>query len=328
MGAGGLRIAGGRHLIDPKHIVRAEFGLTDAEESVRAIGGSDRRPLTRIQGAILIPVEEDGNAAEAALARVLHGIAVEVLELGAGDARGDVLSFPLLEAAILSCARLASHIGVQRQIGCRRVDIAECAYLDQHGIVVGAAAAVVIAQDESSVFPCIQVVDLREACSELVGRVVEVCERRRAGGRVDLEFVQGNDSAGVVVGLVQVDPELIILHAIDHLDRHVGQLEAARLGCIDVENARCVVVETFRDSVVGLSVGIAVVRRQEGIVKASPGADRGGLAEGRVPNVNRTGNQTDVGHETILSCLQVLCMNSRLDGRRPPRKRERSRSSE
>ena len=95
---------------------------------------------------------------------------------------------------------------------------------------------------------------------------------------------QGNEFAGRAVVLVQIDPELIIRHSIDQLDRHVGQLEAERPGVIRVENGLLVVVETFRDSIVGLSVGIAVVRRQEGIVVASPGADRGGLAEGRVPD--------------------------------------------
>ena len=206
-----LRRAGRDDFVDPHCLVPR-----DTKEAVIAVGVGDGRPLARVERAVLVGVDEDGDTGDGAFANVFDAIAVGIFEFRARE-RDAVLEVPFLEGRRGRPVRPGrAHLGVQIEVGGGRIEARERRNGNEYGIVVGAAAGRAgVAHQDRNVLARIHVVSERGIRRiEKLGRAFQ----SPIGRGIDFELVERDLRVRVGIGFVQVDANLIILHARDSGD--------------------------------------------------------------------------------------------------------------
>ena len=132
---GGLDRAGRDHFVD---VIGAR---SHAIEAVAAVRTGDGGAFSRIEDAVVIGIDEHGDAGNADFAGIPDAIAVQIVEFGAVQ-RHRVLEVELFKAAVGDIVGpRRAQLDKQIEIGGGRIGSTEQGDGHEEGIIIGAAAA-------------------------------------------------------------------------------------------------------------------------------------------------------------------------------------------
>ena len=267
----------------------------DAVEGVGTVGGGRGRAehetgLACLLDSVVVGVARDQldrHPAHRTLVGVLDRVAVEIVELGAGD-RTRGLEVELFEPAV---GDERSGRGAEL---CREIEIVggeirsgKVRDRNENRIIVGAAARIAIEQVDGVVAARVEIVAQRKGAQfgERIDDAAAGSGVEAAG--VNLQRVE-IDVLTVAVGLVQVEANFEVFDPVNHRDRDRTEFDRRGVGILDLVFGGWVAVS------VEALLGGAGLDRQEGVVPAGARiARRGDLEDG--PADGRGGHCTSIG---------------------------------
>ena len=284
-----------------------------------------------VELAVVVGVPVDHDVLDRTLGvRVAEAVAVLVLELGAGD-EARLLAVELLEARVLFPGLLAAHLGIEVEVGGRRIVAVEIADRDVDGVVVGAGAGRFLGEVERVVG--IGLAGEQEAVHVVdqirLGRVGQVAEAldRRIPREVDLEGLHrdlalGGIGALLAVVLVEIEPDLVILDAVDPdagqlAEQHGLGLRGIHVGVARIAGTAGVIRVEARD------VPVVVVQGEERVVVAGARALVRGVLEDdasdagrrvRIRDVNRVSHDKKSFSALLRKTARWTCCLTMSDG--------------